>query len=97
MIATQSSWSMSSPIAVSLTETFASRRASWIRSSMLEVLVARRARLALVVDALAEQVERGGDAARVERAHGVERVVERLTGDEPLREVLAPAGCCGRT
>ena len=26
--------------------------------------------------------------SRVERAHGVERFVERLSGDEPVRELL---------
>ena len=97
MIATQSSSEMSSPIAVSLTETFASSRCSWMRSSMREILVARRARFALVGHALAEQVERGGDALRVERADGVERLVERLAGDEAATRSASRAGCCERS
>ena len=62
MIATQSSSEMSRPIAVSLTRD--------VRVELLlvdpvedrEVLVARRARLALVGHALAEKIERRGDA-----------------------------------
>ena len=55
---------------------------------MREVLGAGRARFALVGDAFAEQIERGGDALGVERAHRGERFVERLSGDEARRELL---------
>ena len=61
MLAAQSSSPMSRPIWVSLTETLTSTPLAAMRSSMLEILVARRDRLGLERDALAQQVERGGD------------------------------------
>src|SRR5262249_35049001 len=54
----------------------------------LEIRLARRARLALVRDALAEEVERGGDVPRVEVANREEGFVERFTGDEARGELL---------
>ena len=73
---------------MSLTDTLASSFCSLDAVEDVEILVRRRARFALVRDALAEQVERGGDALGVQRADGGERVVERLAGDEPRRELL---------
>ena len=63
MISTHSSSSMSSPIGVSFTDTFASSFSSWMRSSIVRYSCARRARLALVAHAFAEEVERRGDLA----------------------------------
>ena len=53
-----------------------------------EILGRRRARLALVRHAFAEQIERRRDALGVERANRLERVVERFTGDEAAGEFL---------
>ena len=58
---------------------------------MSRVLVAGRARLLSLVHALAEQVERGGDAARVEGADRRERLAERLAGDEARRHTPGEA------
>ena len=58
MIATHSSSEMSRPIAVSLSETFASSLRLLNAVEDAQILGARRARLALVGHALAEQVER---------------------------------------
>ena len=53
-----------------------------------EILVAGGARLAFIRHALAEEVQGGGDAARVQDANDLDGVGERLTGDEAFREVL---------
>jgi hypothetical protein len=78
-------------MAVSFTLTFASRPRSRMRSSRCTYCRPGVARLALVRHALAEQVERGRGALGVERDHGVERLLDRLAGDEARREVLREA------
>jgi len=50
--------------------------------------VARLARFGLIGDALAEEVQRDGDALVVERANGVERFIQRFAGDEAAGEFL---------
>src|SRR6185437_13266227 len=50
------------------------------------IFVRRAPRLAFVGHTLAEQIERRGDALRVERTHRRQSIVEDLAGDEPLGE-----------
>ena len=73
MIDTHSSSAMSRPIAVSFTRHVRVELLLVDAVEHVEVLRAGGARLGLVGDALAEQVERRGDALRVERAHRRDR------------------------
>ena len=53
-----------------------------------DVRLARGLRLGFVVDALAKQIERRSDAARVEPGNGSERGVECFSSDEPVGKAL---------
>ena len=86
--ARRASGSMSSPIWVSLTETLTSTPAACIAPQHGEVGVARLLGLGGLRDALAEHVERGGDAPR-RAAPGAAATasVDRLAGNETRGEL----------
>ena len=86
MLATQSASEMSRPICVSLTETLTSAPLRGHPIEHPEVLVARRHRLGLGGDALAQQVERRGDAAPAQLPGRLHALIDRFARHEPRRE-----------
>ena len=88
MVATQRSSEMSSPIAVSLTETLASAFRSWMRSSMLTYASpAARASASLWTLSPSRSSEAVMPRA-LSSTDGGERGLERLAGDEAVGKAL---------
>ena len=83
MLATQSASAMSRPIWVSLTETLTSAPLAAMRSSMRRYWSRAATASASARDALAQQVERGGDAAPAQLPGRLHPLLDRLARHEP--------------
>ena len=88
MVATQRSSEMSSPIAVSLTGDVGVCFLLVDAVEHRDVGLAGRARFRFVVNALAQQIERGRDATGVEPGDRGESGIEGLARHEPVGEAL---------
>ena len=89
--------STSSPSCVSFSEMLRSMPDAIDRVDHGEVLARRRVGLVEAADALAEQVERDRQAARLDRARRLDRLGDGLAGDEAAARSWSAGACRSAT